>query len=185
MLKRFALLLSLVAGLLLLAACGGGGEKAATPTATATTVRATATATTTSAAPTATATTAATASTGGTALSVGSVGELLQFDKTTLSATAGATVTVSFKNNSGSVQHNWVLVRNGTKDEVGIAGISAGAQNDFVPTGDSRVLANSKLANPGQTVQVTFTAPAAGTYQFLCTFPGHYLSMYGTFEVTS
>ena len=33
--------------------------------------------------------------------------------------------------------------------------------------------------NPG----VKFTAPSAGTYQFVCTFPGHNFTMFGDFTV--
>ena len=39
------------------------------------------------------------------------------------------------------------------------------------------VLAMTGLAGPGETVQVTFKAPAKpGKYPFVCSFPGHYLS---------
>lgn len=38
---------------------------------------------------------------------------------------------------------------------------------------------------PGKTVDVRFTASAAGHYLFICGFPGHaLLGMYGTFDVT-
>jgi uncharacterized cupredoxin-like copper-binding protein len=37
---------------------------------------------------------------------------------------------------------------------------------------------------PGETGNVTFTAPAAGTYQFVCTIAGHAAAgMVGTFNV--
>ena len=38
-----------------------------------------------------------------------------------------------------------------------------------------QVLAATALAGPGETVDVTFKVPAtAGSYPFLCTFPGHF-----------
>jgi uncharacterized cupredoxin-like copper-binding protein len=37
------------------------------------------------------------------------------------------------------------------------------------------VVGAPKLAGPGETVVVTFKVPAkAGSYPYMCTFPGHY-----------
>ncbi|MGH7283704.1 MAG: plastocyanin/azurin family copper-binding protein, partial [Polyangiaceae bacterium] len=30
----------------------------------------------------------------------------------------------------------------------------------------------------------TFTAPGPGKYPYICTYPGHYMTMKGTLEVT-
>jgi azurin len=39
------------------------------------------------------------------------------------------------------------------------------------------VLASTKMAGGGETVEVTFTAPKEpGEYLYICTFPGHYLA---------
>jgi azurin len=43
------------------------------------------------------------------------------------------------------------------------------------------VIAHTPMAKPGETTEVTFTAPAAGTYPFICTVPGHYMLMKGVF----
>jgi len=40
------------------------------------------------------------------------------------------------------------------------------------------------LVEPGTSGETTFTAPAAGTYPYICTFPGHYLMMKGVLTVT-
>jgi azurin len=32
---------------------------------------------------------------------------------------------------------------------------------------------------------VTFTAPAAGDYPYICTFPGHYMTMRGVMHVVA
>ena len=107
----------------------------------------------------------------------------LKFDKSTFAVTAGSTVILTLTNNGASQQHNWVLVENGTKDEVATAGIGS-SYNGFVPENDARVFANTTLISAGASDTVTFTAPAAGTYQFVCTFPGHNFSMFGTLEVS-
>jgi azurin len=40
----------------------------------------------------------------------------------------------------------------------------------------SKVIAATKLAGNGETVEVTFDVPkVAGNYDFVCSFPGHYL----------
>jgi azurin len=49
-------------------------------------------------------------------------------------------------------------------------------ETDYVPADQkAHVIASTKLAGPGETVDVTFKVPAkAGTYSYMCTFPGHY-----------
>ncbi|MBI2855260.1 MAG: hypothetical protein HYX93_00250 [Chloroflexi bacterium] len=122
---------------------------------------------------------------GGVTLDIGSASsDQLLFNKDSLSAPAGSAVTLTFANNATTQQHNWVLVEDGTKDDVATAGLLAGAGNGWVPQDDARVIANTSLLNHGESQTITFTAPAAGTYQFVCTFPGHNLTMFGAFEVT-
>ena len=41
------------------------------------------------------------------------------------------------------------------------------------------VFAATKLLKPGESDTITFTAPPAGTYPFICTYPGHYPKMQG------
>jgi len=93
-------------------------------------------------------------------------------------------VTLRFKNTSGFNLHNWVLVQNNTKDAVATAGVTAGAANNWVPANDNRMIAHTKVLNAGQTGDVVFTVPAAGKYQYVCTFPGHNATMFGEFEAT-
>ncbi len=118
------------------------------------------------------------------ALAISTEGDTLKFDQASLEAKAGSTVTVVFQNASTINQHNWVLVQSGTKDEVAAAGTEAGAEAHWIPSGDDRVLAKSGLLEPGGTQEVRFTVPAAGTYQFVCTFPGHNFTMFGDFIAT-
>jgi azurin len=94
-------------------------------------------------------------------------------------------VTLTLKNNgkSEAMVHNWVLVKAGTEMDVGNAGAAAGEAKNFVPESPN-VLAASKLAKPGKTVTVTFTAPeTAGDYPYICTYPGHYVFMKGVLKV--
>jgi azurin len=116
-------------------------------------------------------------------IEIGTDGEALKFSEAALSASSGSSVTVTFNNGSAVNQHNWVLVQNGTKDAVAADGTNAGPTAGWVKPGDERVVATSKLLNPGESEAITFTAPAAGTYQFVCTFPGHNFTMFGDFTV--
>ncbi len=159
-LKTIALGGGMAAGASVLAACGGGG----------------------SAAP------ASGGSTGGgpVTLDIGSKGDELAFDKTALEATAGAKVTLNFKNNSNpgaNLLHNWVLTKPGAAEGVEADGIAAGEANAYIKPNDDRVIAHTKMIKGGETDTITFDAPAAGTYPFICTFPGHGVLMKGTFTV--
>lgn len=115
------------------------------------------------------------------ALEISTEGDTLKFDLANLEAKVGSTVMVVFQNASTINQHNWVLVQAGTKDAVSAAGTEAGPDAAWIPQGDDRVIAATGLLDPGATEEVSFTAPAAGTYQFVCTFPGHNFTMFGDF----
>ena len=176
---------ALAATLVLAAACGGDDESpTARPVAT--------TAPTATTAPAATAVPAATEEpsdtpdvSDGAKLEISVNGDALTFTADDLTASSGSEVVLVFNNVSGINQHNWVLVQDGTKDAVSADGTGAGPGNDWVKPGDDRVIANTKVLGANSTGEVTFTAPAPGTYQFVCTFPGHNFTMFGNFKVTA
>ena len=118
----------------------------------------------------------------GTPLGLGVNGDVLEFDASSMSGSAGETYTLTLTNTSTVNSHNWVLVQSGTGEEVATEGANHAAA-DWVPPGDSRVFANTPLIAPGGTGEVTFVAPGAGAYQFVCTFPAHQFTMTGTFTV--
>ena len=118
-------------------------------------------------------------------LEISSVGEEQKFDQETFAVREGAQVTLTYNNVSEALQHNWVLVKNGTKDDVAAAGQFFPTDN-WIDPDDPNIIdeAHTKLTDPGKTGQIIFTAPAAGKYQFVCTFPGHNLTMFGEFIVS-
>ena len=120
---------------------------------------------------------------GGVELAIDVDGNNLAFNTDSLSAAAGSEVVVTFNNSSSVNSHNWALVEAGSKDDVATAGLAAGQDNNWLPSGDARLLSFTVLLGPGESGQATFTAPAAGDYQFVCTFPGHNFTMFGTFTV--
>ena len=123
---------------------------------------------------------------GGSELQIESVGNQNLFDKDSLVIKAGSQVTVAFANkaNIAAIQHNWVLVRAGTEDSVATAGLAAGPGSDWVPKDDPNVIDYVRLLDGGDSDKVTFNAPPSGTYAFICTFPGHNITMFGIFEVS-
>lgn len=160
---RTLMLAALLGVSLLLSACGGGGA----------------------ANPGAGGGAEAPAADAGTTIDIASDGENLAFNKTTLEATSGQEVTVNFENTSTTQQHNWVLV-NGGEDvakTVADGGLTAGEGANYLPSDQGAVIAAAGLANAGETTEVTFTAPAPGTYLYICTVPGHYPLMKGTMTV--
>ena len=118
-----------------------------------------------------------------TDLNASVTGEALKFDQATLSAKAGGPVKVTLKNGSTAQKHSWVLVKGG--DDVAAKVNTAADPTTGAVTVGGDVLATSKIVDPGGTDTVSFTAPAAGTYTFVCTVPGHYAAgMKGTFTST-
>jgi uncharacterized cupredoxin-like copper-binding protein len=112
---------------------------------------------------------------GGGALSVNML-DTLKFEPATLTAGAGASVTVR---NSGAQQHNFVLVK--PEDENRVATEAAAKNGDA--TGIAGVLAGGKPVAGGGSETITISAPA-GSYSFICTIPGHYQAgMKGTMTI--
>ena len=82
--------------------------------------------------------------------------------------------------------HNWVLTTSTDFMPVAQAGGLAGADNDYVPVGDNRVLAASAVIGGGEETSVTFSTSLLKTgedYTFFCSFPGHFAVMKGAFKV--
>ncbi len=78
--------------------------------------------------------------------------------------------------------HNFVLIEEGTADKVGPEGLKAGLDANYIPK-MRQVLVGMHLVQPQQKADITFPAPPKGTYDFICTYPGHYQKMNGKFIV--
>ncbi len=102
----------------------------------------------------------------------------MKFAPAVIRVKAGDTVKVNLKTVSTmpkmAMAHNFVLLKAGT-DPAAVATASAMARPTFIaPKFKSQIIASTPLAGGGETVSVEFTAPAAGKYTFICTFPGHF-----------
>ena len=117
------------------------------------------------------------------------VGNQMQYEQTSFTVPAGEEITLTFENTATSpaMEHNVVILTSNDDavvTRVGQAAMSA-VDTEYVPE-DEAILAHTSMAAPGETVSVTFTAPSEpGEYRYICTFPGHYVSMQGTMQVVA
>jgi azurin len=83
--------------------------------------------------------------------------------------------------------HNLVITQPGAADKVGEAATKLGLNGEksgFVPAG-ADVLFHTRLLGPTEKETIYFTAPTQpGDYQYVCTYPGHYVVMRGVLRVT-
>ena len=107
-------------------------------------------------------------------------GDDMKFNVTAISAKPGETLHVVLKN-VGTVPkiamaHNFIALKTGVDAAKFAQDAMTARDTEYVPAArKADVLASTKLAGPGETVEVTFKAPAkAGVYPYLCSFPGHF-----------
>ncbi|MCV6624428.1 azurin [uncultured Pseudoteredinibacter sp.] len=87
---------------------------------------------------------------------------------------------------AASMGHNWVLAKTADVAPLATAGMSAGAANSYLPAGDARVLAATKVIGGGEETEVKFDLSKlekGGDYSFFCSFPGHWAIMKGKFVI--
>lgn len=118
--------------------------------------------------------------------------DAMKFDLKEATVSAGcATITVELTHTgklpAAAMGHNVVISK--TPDLAGLArdAIKAGAAKSYVPDGDARVIAHTKIIGGGETTKITFPGKAlvaGGDYSFFCSFPGHSTLMKGKLVVT-
>jgi len=113
--------------------------------------------------------------------------EKLSFDVKWFAVEAGKPVQIVLFN-PDAMPHNLIVSKPGSLEAVGTAGGSMPMPTDpdakaFVPDLPA-VLFSTKLVKEGDTERLGFTAPSEpGEYPFVCTFPGHWVRMYGVMLV--
>jgi glucose/arabinose dehydrogenase/azurin len=117
------------------------------------------------------------------------VREQMRYDTPRLVVTAGEPFEIRFEN-VDFMPHNLVLVRPGTREKVGLASAKMkpdeldGEGRAFIPESPD-ILAATRLIEPHEKTALKLTAPAKeGAYEYFCTYPGHYLIMWGQLIVT-
>jgi azurin len=111
--------------------------------------------------------------------------DTMKYSVTTINAKPGEQITLKLTNKGTmpkmAAAHNFVLLKKGTDlNAFTTAAVMAG-QTDYVPAKfKDQIVASTKLAGPGETVDVSFKAPTApGEYDYICSFPGHFATMKG------
>jgi azurin len=121
---------------------------------------------------------------------VRTVHEQLRFDTTRIEVKAGKPFEVVFENDD-VMPHNFVLVPPGKHMDIGNAAMTMTPDKldkqgrAYLPAAfEKQILAATKLLEPGQKETLKLRAPAQpGEYEFVCTFPGHALIMWGVLSV--
>ncbi|MFZ4596411.1 MAG: PA14 domain-containing protein [Verrucomicrobiaceae bacterium] len=110
----------------------------------------------------------------------------MKYDNNELLVQPGQAVKLTFENGD-DLPHNLVFCLAGT-DTVAMAmkqmeKPEEALKRNWLPD-DARIWAHSKMLNPHEKETLTFIAPEKpGTYPFVCTFPGHAVTMRGELKV--
>ena len=115
----------------------------------------------------------------------------MQFNALTMEAPAScAEITVTLTHTGQlpreGMGHNWVLTASGDFNDVANEGMKAGLANNYMPVGDTRVIAGTEIIGGGDTASVTFSTSgmtAGDEYTYFCSFPGHWGMMKGAFKL--
>lgn len=113
--------------------------------------------------------------------------EEMRYDIPYFVVEAGRPVQVVLKNED-LMPHNLVIVTDGSLQEVAQLGLAVGPNGghegkQYVPNSE-KVLFATDMVPPDRSARLTFTAPTeAGNYPYVCTFPRHWMRMYGVMLV--
>lgn len=114
--------------------------------------------------------------------------DMMKFDLSEIKVKAGQKIKLTLRHKGkmdvNVMGHNVVILKKGV--DVAEFGAKAATARDtkYIPAGsENDIIAHTDLIGGGQTASVEFDAPEAGTYDFICSFPGHYALMKGKFIV--
>ncbi|AOE49680.1 azurin [Kangiella sediminilitoris] len=111
----------------------------------------------------------------------------LKFDVSEIKVKAGEEIKLTL-NHTGKMGknvmgHNVVVLAAGTDVKAFAQEAQKAKDSEYIPAGTDAVIANTKLLGGGESDTISFTIDEAGTYEYICTFPGHYFMMKGTIIV--
>ena len=110
-----------------------------------------------------------------------SASDMMKYDATAITGKAGQTLSITLTNKGtlpkAAMAHNLVILKPGTDTTAFIMAASAARNNNYIPAElASEIVGSTTLLGPGESDTVTFLPKAAGSYPFVCTFPGHALA---------
>lgn len=112
----------------------------------------------------------------------------MQFSTNELRATAGKPITLTLKHvgkiPKEAMGHNLVILQEGTDETAFATKASTAKDTDYIPASEkASIIAHTKLLGGGEQDSIEFTIDKKGTYNFLCSFPGHFAMMKGVLIV--
>lgn len=108
------------------------------------------------------------------------VGEKMSYSLKQITAKAGEKLKVRIVSIAQTpkivMAHNFILLKEGTNLKAFTDAAANARATDYVPPAfKAAIIAQTAMVGPGETMEVTFTAPAKpGKYVFLCSFAGHW-----------
>ena len=120
-------------------------------------------------------------------IAIGTIPEQMLFDVRWFVVEAGKPVQITLVN-PDAMPHNIVIGQPGSVMMIGTAAATMPPPTDpsaraYVPDSPA-VLAATRLVQRGESERLNFVAPTTpGEYNFVCSFPGHYVRMYGVMLV--
>ena len=106
----------------------------------------------------------------------------MMYDKKTIEVKYGKNImlTLNHKGKIGKefMGHNFVLLKKGVNVDEFAKKATLAKSNDYIPNSDETI-AFTKMLGGGESTTISFMAPDAGTYTYICSFPGHYMIMRG------
>ncbi len=117
------------------------------------------------------------------------VGDNMKFTPDAITAKPGERLHVVLKDTGvmpkTAMAHNFILLKKGADPKAFAEKSQTARATGFIaPEVQNEMIAHTSLVGPGETADVTFQAPTAGTYTFPCSFPGHFaVGMKGTLTV--
>ncbi|MDO5972352.1 azurin [Flavivirga aquimarina] len=114
--------------------------------------------------------------------------DMMKFDKSEIKVKAGQKVKITLRHKGkmaiNIMGHNLVILKQGVNVAAFGNKAATSKATDYIPADfKDDIIAHTKLIGGGQTTTIEFDAPEPGTYDFLCSFPGHYAIMKGKFIV--
>jgi azurin len=117
-------------------------------------------------------------------IQINTVVEKMSYDVKELTVKAGKKIQLTL-NNPDYMPHNLLVVMPGAANEIGKAAMAMGAEGfekDFRPD-SNKILAGTSMLDNGEKETIEFTIDKPGSYEFVCTFPGHFMLMRGALKV--
>ncbi len=116
--------------------------------------------------------------------------DAMQYNAKKLTVEAGQKVKLTLTHTGNmpkaAMGHNLVILNSGIEAGAFAALAATAFEEEYFPAASAdQTVAHTKLIGGGESTSIEFVAPAAGSYTFICTYPGHWGAMRGEMVVTA